>query len=283
MKEKLVVAEDKVAPGCAGMELGRFARDVMGVSSRRLQKAVRTQGLLLNGRPAHSKTKVRSGDFVQVVLPAREQVKLPAASPQNLRILYQDPWLLGIDKPAGLPTYSPHSPKGAANQVAGYFLAQGLKLTPRPVHRLDTPASGVLVFAKDAQTQQALTELWAQGQVQRCYYAICQGRLEKPLEIDLPLQGRPALTKVQPLAVHSHCTELAVELLTGRTHQIRRHLAALGHPLLGDGRYGLAQGDQSRLALHASSVSFPHPQKKGELITICSPIPRAELSSYLRT
>jgi 23S rRNA-/tRNA-specific pseudouridylate synthase len=137
-----------------------------------------------------------------------------------------------------------------------------------------------LVFAKDAAVQAALTELWGAGRVRRCYYAICQGQLEKPAEIDLPLDGHPALTKVAPLQVHPHCTELAVEILTGRTHQIRRHLAALGHPLMGERRYAAGGGNQ-RLALHHTEVSLPHPKKNGEQLQICSPIPRDEFRSYL--
>lgn len=280
MEDKVILAEAEVEAPWAGWELGAFARQRLGISSRRLQKAVRTRGLLVNGRPAHSKSKLRQGDFVQVVLPAQEQLKLPAASPAELVILYEDAWLLAIDKPAGLPTYSVQDGRGAANQVAGFFLAKGIRLTPRPVHRLDTPASGVLVFAKDAAVQAALTELWGAGRVRRCYYAICQGQLEKPAEIDLPLDGHPALTKVAPLQVHPHCTELAVEILTGRTHQIRRHLAALGHPLMGERRYAAGGGNQ-RLALHHTEVSLHHPKKNGEQLQICSLIPRDEFRSYL--
>lgn len=281
MRSKVILAEQEVDPHCAGMELGVYARQHLGISNRRLQKAVRTRGLRLNGRPAHSKRKLRPGDRVQVALPAKEQVKIPVADPKNLKVLYEDPWLLAVDKPAGLPSYSLQDARGAANQVAGHFLAQGLQLTPRPLHRLDTPASGVLVFAKDAETQTALTALWNEGQVQRRYYAICQGRLETAQEIKERLDGQEALTKVKPLSIHPHCTELRAELITGRTHQIRRHLAALGHPLLGDRRYGTAVEAGPRLALHACEVSFPHPHKKGEHVKICSPVPQAEFRSYL--
>lgn len=281
MQDRVVLAKAQVEPGSAGMELGVYARQILGMSSRKLQKAVRTGGLLLNGRPAHSKARLKAGDWVQVTLPAQEQVKIPVASPKDIRILYEDRWLLGVHKPAGLPTYSLEEAQGAANQVAGYFLAHGLRLTPRPVHRLDTPASGVVIFAKDARTQTALTEFWGQGLVQRRYYAIGRGLLTDGREIDLPIGGQPALTRVEPLKVHPHCTELSVEIITGRTHQIRRHLASIGHPLLGDRRYGPGHQEEGRLALHAWSVSFPHPHKKGELVKISSPVPYHEFSSYL--
>ncbi|HAI52807.1 MAG: RluA family pseudouridine synthase [Limnochordia bacterium] len=275
MQGKIIIKQAEVKPSEAGLELGVFAREVLGLSSRRLQKAVRTQGLMRNGRPAHSKSKLRAGDVVQVALPAQEQVKIPVAKAGGLRILYEDEWLLAADKPAGLPTYSVKDQGGLANQVAGYFLSRGLKLTPRPVHRLDTPASGVVLFAKEAEVQAEISALWAQGQVRRIYYAICLGKWERPGTIELPIQGRRAVTKLEPLKVHPHCTELLVELVTGRTHQIRRHLAALGHPLWGDVRYGGPRGP--RLALHALEVSFPHPRKKGEQLKICSPLPADEL------
>lgn len=281
MQDKVIIAQGQADSKSAGQELGAFARQQLGVSSRRLQRAVRTGGLLLNGRPAHSKTRVRTGDRVQVALPTQEQLKIPPGDPSKLKVLYEDEWLLAVDKPSGLPTYAVQDTRGAGNQVAGYFRAQGLQLTPRPVHRLDAPASGVLVFAKDPQTQTALTEFWGSGKVQRFYYAICSGQLTVPQEVTLPLDGQPALTRVEPLRVHPHCTEVRAEILTGRTHQIRRHLSALGHPLLGDGRYGGQSGVKGRLALHAQSVIFPHPYKKEELLTISSPIPKDEFLPYL--
>ena len=125
MRSKVILAEQEVDPHCAGMELGVYARQHLGISNRRLQKAVRTRGLLLNGRPAHSKRKLRPGDRVQVALPAKEQVKIPVADPKNLKVLYEDPWLLAVDKPAGLPSYSLQDARGAANQVAGHFPRAG--------------------------------------------------------------------------------------------------------------------------------------------------------------
>lgn len=280
MAGRVRVAEGVVDATSAGKELGAYAREVLGVSSRQLQKAVRTKGLVLNGRALHSKTKLRQGDVVQVLLPAQEQVKIPWAEPRNLRVLYEDPWLLAVDKPAGLPSYSLEDSRGLGNQVAGYFLAKGQRIAPRPVHRLDTPTSGVLVFAKDAQTQTALSALWKADQVRRFYYAICLGQLQDAREIDLPLDGKKALTSIKPLQLHSNCTELEVELLTGRTHQIRRHLAAIGHPLVGDRRYSPDGGRYPRLGLHATVVSFPHPHKKGEPTTISSPIPHDEFCLF---
>lgn len=282
MKSKQPLAKGRVEQNHVGYELGMYAKKVLGVSNRQLQKVVRTKGLLVNGRVSHSKTKLRLGDKVEAFLPRAEQIKIKPASPGQLVILHEDPWLLGVEKPVGVPSYAVEGNNGLANQVAGYFLSQDLQLTPRPLHRLDTPTSGVVVFAKDAQTQTKLSELWQQGKVKRFYWALCQGQLTKPLELTMPLNNRKACTKVRPLHNHGDFTELEVELVTGRTHQIRRHLALIDHPLLGDARYGtkfLENKENTRLALHASRVCFPHPQKVGELTCISSPIPYRDFPS----
>ena len=274
MAGRVRVAEGVVDATSAGKELGAYAREVLGVSSRQLQKAVRTKGLVLNGRALHSKTKLRQGDVVQVLLLPRSRLRFPGRT-ANLRVLYEDPWLLAVDKPAGLPSYSLEDSRGLGNQVAGYFLAKGQRIAPRPVQRLDTPTSGCWSLPRMPKPKLP-SALWKADQVRRFYYAICLGQLQDAREIDLPLDGKKALTSIKPLQLHSNCTELEVELLTGRTHQIRRHLAAIGHPLVGDRRYSPDGGRYPRLGLHATVVSFPHPHKKGEPTTISSPIPHDE-------
>ena len=186
MGKKQILAKEVVKDSEADIELGTYAKKVLGISNRRLQKVVRTKGLMVNGRSAHSKRKLRAGDQIEVRLPVVEQVKIPVANPGGLKVLYEDPWFVAVEKPAGIPTYAVHGSKGLANQVAGYFLTQGIKLTPRPIHRLDTPTSGVLLFAKDAQTQTLMNQLWQQNAVKRLYFALCSGHLDKEQEIDTP-------------------------------------------------------------------------------------------------
>lgn len=280
MSKKQSLAENIVKEEEAGLELGTFAKEVLGISNRKLQQAVRTKGLRVNGRSAHSNRKIRSGDKVEVLLPAKEQIKIEIAEPTDLKVLFEDSWLFAVEKPAGIPTYDSKGAKGLANQVAGYYLNQGQKLTPRPIHRLDTPTSGVLLFAKDSNTQTLLNKLWKQKAVKRIYFALCQGQLSEAQEIDIPLGGKEALTRLKPVKIHPACTELEVELISGRTHQIRRHLAELGHPILGDRRYGRGEKVSSRLALHAISVSFTHPYNHKEKVIIHSPVPYDEFSPY---
>ncbi len=279
MKNKQILADQLVQQDHVGYELGSYAKKVLAVSNRQLQKAVRTRGLRLNGRIAHSKTKISLGDRVQVLLPQAEQIKIAPTAHTHLVILHEDSCILAVNKPAGLPSYDVHGDHGLANQVAGYFLSQGLQLTPRPLHRLDTPTSGVLLFAKNARSQTLLTELWQEEQVQRFYWALCVGQITKPLKLTMPINNQKAYTKVDILKNHEEFTELKVELVTGRTHQIRQHLAAINHPLVGDRRYGKPTGnneENTRLALHATSVCFPHPQRNGQVLEITSPIPYEE-------
>lgn len=280
MKNKQLLAQGKIESKQAGYELGRYAREVLGISNRQLQKIVRTKGLLVNGRLRHSKYKLQANDLIEAYLPSSEQIKIPPAPASELVVLYEDAWLLGAEKPASIPSYDIKSPRGLANQVVGYFAEQGLKLTPRPVHRLDTPTSGVVVFAKDAHTQTELSTAWQSHQVERFYWALCHGVITEPLELMMPINNQVAHTKVVPLEVHENYTELKIELITGRTHQIRQHLAAIDHPLVGDRRYGTGTGQKkhTRLALHATQVRFSHPHRKGELVAINSPIPRRDFS-----
>lgn len=268
--KRQTLASIKIDSEFVGLEVASFLREVLGISSRQLQKIVRTKGIRLNGRLVHSKSKLRLGDQLHVSLPEIQQVKIAVAEPGALMILFEDPWFLGVEKPAGLPTYAIHGDYGLANQVAGYFQSRGMTITPRPLHRLDTPTSGIVIFAKEAETQNKMAELWRTGRVKRFYWGLCQGILTDPLEITTPIDGMAAYTKVRPIQSFGELTELEVELVTGRTHQIRRHLASLGHPLLGDSRYG--QKKNTRLALHATTVSFCHPHQAGE-VKINSPIP----------
>jgi 23S rRNA pseudouridine1911/1915/1917 synthase len=150
---------------------------------------------------------------------------------------------------------------------------------PGIVHRLDKGTSGLMVVARSADAYDALVEMLSARTVERRYWTLVWGQLEAPTgEIDAPvgraardrtrmavtLQGRPALTRYEVLARHTQpvgVSELACRLSTGRTHQIRVHLASIGHPVVGDGRYGGARASlpAPRPALHAQSLAFTHP------------------------
>ncbi|HCU24254.1 MAG TPA: RluA family pseudouridine synthase [Deltaproteobacteria bacterium] len=215
-----------------------------------------------------------------------------------LRILYEDPYLLAVDKAPGLPCHPLRSGESQtlANAVVARFPQQAHLNPAREaglVHRLDNDTSGVILFARDAETLQKARALSQGGQMRKIYLARVEGRLQGRGFIDFPIAHHPksskkmivaknpaqakkwaardAETRYQALRLEASVTLLRVEIKVGSRHQIRVHLAALGHPLLGDKLYGAKQ-TASRLYLHASEIILPHP-RSGKKLRIRSPAP----------
>ncbi len=190
-------------------------------------------------------------------------------------IVYRDRWLLALDKPAGMLSQSSARTPGelAADEVVTAHLAieTGRRPFVRLIHRLDRLTSGVLLFALDPSVTAPLAQIWARGEVERRYIAIVAGSLTGQRRVDLPLgkvedewrfrvdpAGLPAVTEVEALETADHHSLVSCRLVTGRTHQVRVHLAAMGHPVLGDVLYG--GPPSARVMLHAESLELPHPR-----------------------
>ena len=160
----------------------------------------------------------------------------------------------------------------------------------RSVHRLDMSTSGLLVFARGEDMQRRLSHLFREHRVKKCYIAMLAGRVEITVgEVDLPLGsdwpnrprqkidfaiGKPSLTRYRVLAHDAvmNTSRVALEAVTGRTHQLRVHMAAIGHPILGDVLYGgEASSGAERLLLHARALSFAHPLSEAPLTLMCEP------------
>lgn len=272
MMARKILAEFTVTPALAGKTGAAALKEELKLSARQRQKVIRTGGLKVDGRVIHSNSRLKEGQLVQVSLPAEEQVKVKAR-PLPLEIIYEDDALLVVNKPAGVIV---HHVKPNQNQVslvegAAYYLQQqGRVITPRPVHRLDRGTSGIVVFAKSAQIQQLLAEAWPE--VTKIYLARVHGTVKQGGEITTPIKGKPARTKYTPIAAADGTTTLEVQIFTGRTHQIRIHLAQLGHPVVGDYLYN-KKDDQScrqRLALHCWKLCLNHPVT-GESLQLIAP------------
>ncbi|MEC8424906.1 MAG: RluA family pseudouridine synthase [Myxococcota bacterium] len=185
------------------------------------------------------------------------------------RVVFEDAQVIVVDKPSGLPSQGTR--QGSTPHVHGILAEQrdyvGLH------HRLDQPTSGLMVLTRDRRANKALAEALQGGAVKRGYYAVVLGDPAVEGTWNASLDGRRARTHWRRLSEGAGMAVLEVRLATGRTHQIRRHAADAGHPVIGDRRYGGAAGRLwPRLALHARRLSFPHP-RTGETVTLQAALP----------
>lgn len=256
-----------------------------------MQKVIKDGKVMVNGKTAKSSAILQLNSKVEVYFPEARSLDLKAVD-IPLDIVYEDQHVIVINKPFGLVVhpgmYDSHAEDSLVNALLHYCKGRlpGISGTKRPgiVHRLDKDTSGLLVVAKDDMAMQSLTQQFKDHEVIKVYYALVAGRLE-PVKgsIDAPIgrdsrdrkrmavvdesQGRKALTRYQVLEYFQNSTLLEIHLITGRTHQIRVHFAAIGHPLLGDPIYGRPKLNKffrdefglTRLFLHAGKLSFTLP------------------------
>ncbi len=242
------------------------------------------QGLITNGRvtvndhPAKARLKLDIGDRVKITLPPPPGPMLPEDIP--LDILYQDDDLLVVDKPVGLTVHPApgHQSHTLVNAILAYVpdLPESDSLRPGIVHRLDKDASGVMVVAKNSRTQLDLIGQFKARSVAKAYLVLVRGRLtpdsgvieapigrdprnRKRMAVVADGEGREARTHYHVIRHLEDYTLLEVRMETGRTHQIRVHLSAIGYPVLGDGVYGTKSDTLPRLFLHACRLGFKLP------------------------
>jgi 23S rRNA pseudouridine1911/1915/1917 synthase len=280
-----------VGPEDAGKRLDQaLAAHVPGLSRRRARVLLELGGVFVDGaRTKVAGRLVRRGQRVEAHLGgafaraqttlgsearAEDEAKLPAP-----RIVFVDDALVVVDKPAGLlaaPT--PESDRGNLVSILSRQLGSAVHL----VHRIDLETSGLLVFARTEEVNAALAAIFQVHAVERVYQSVWEGAIVwDELTIEAPVAGKRAVTHVRVKERLSWgATRVECRLETGRTHQIRIHAASVGHPLLGDKRYGQATAhDPPRTALHAAVLGFVHP-KTGEPVRFESPWPE-DLASWL--
>ena len=218
------------------------------LSRRKARELVASGRVLVNQRPVRiASREVADDDEIAVV----EATNIPL-------IAITDEWL-AVNKPAGIPT-QPSRDRGVRS------LEELLRVDYREiylVHRLDTPTSGVVLFARTRDAAAKFSSLFATGAMKKIYVAVVDGVIDREITIDSPIEGRNALTIVRPL----DGGKVEVEIKTGRTHQIRIHLASIGHAVAGDRRYGGPKAE--RLMLHAWKLQHP------SIGTLEAPLPPA--------
>lgn len=288
--------EFTVPPQEGGQRMDRWLAEVCGDLSRSQIQALMEDGKVsAGGRPVIKKEKAVPGMVVEVVLPDPQPIE---AVPQNipLEIVYEDPSLLVVNKPKGMVVHpAPGNPDGTLVNAllyhcAGQLSGIGGAIRPGIVHRIDKDTSGLLVVAKTDAAHQALSDQMSVHAIHRVYHAVVYGNLredegfvEAPIGRDprdrkkmavTPVNSKYAYTGWRVLERFGNFTYIACQLKTGRTHQIRVHMASIGHPLAGDPVYGPRNCIRSLggQCLHAKELGFTHPAT-GEWMRFDSELP----------
>lgn len=253
------------------------------ISDRLLLRLKRSNNIFINNIPSSINSILNVGDIVTINIDFIEESPNIVPTNINLDIIYEDACLLIINKSSGMPIHPSmeHFEDSLSNGVKYYFNKIGLKKKIRPVNRLDKDTSGIVIFAKNEYIQECLIKQMKSKQFLKEYIAVCDGIFENNKgTINAPIarkensiiercvseNGDIAITHYEVIKVIDNYSIVKCILETGRTHQIRVHLAHIGHPLLGDTLYGLSSDLISRQALHAHKISFIHPITKQPLI-----------------
>ena len=288
-----------VPPECEGTRVDTLLKKHMLLSGTVVRRIKWLEdGILVDGVRVNTRFVPKAGQTISVRLSDPERLSGVVAAPGPLDIVYEDEDLVVLNKPAGL---SVHPGPGHYSDTLGNFLVHYYESSQQeadfhPVHRLDRGTSGLLVAAKHPYAQELLKEQLHSPAFRRVYLAVCEG-VPSPAAgiVDAPLgpvegslmaqqvrpDGKAARTHYETTETDGIRTLLRLELETGRTHQIRVHMAHLGHPLTGDFLYGTEDHSLiSRTALHSHQITFRHPISK-ESLTFTQPLPE-DMARLLR-
>ena len=281
---KYIVKENKY------QSINQILKQKFKISARLQHKLITSKQIFLNGNQADSRIAPQINNVITVNLDFNEESENIIPTPIPLNIIYEDEALLILDKPAGIavhPSIS-HYTDSLANGVKYYFDTIGLKRKIRPVNRLDLNTSGLIVFAKNEYVQECLIQQMQTNEFKKEYLAIVHGIFENVQgTINLPIarkensiierciseNGQEAITHYEVLKTSNDLSLVHCILQTGRTHQIRAHISAIGHPLVGDTLYGPNFSDSiTRQALHSYKISFIHPISH-QIVSFTSELP----------
>lgn len=289
-----MILESVVLPADDGRKIKFYVRGAMGVSYGQFASLKMREGMRVNGVPVHANYILRTGDRVEVAIEETgSSLAEPVAGEVDVR--YEDDALMILNKPAPLACQS--SSRNAAPALENFLMARyGAGFVFRPLNRLDKGTSGLMCAAKNAHAYQLMQRTLHTGDYLRQYLAVVCGRLEGSGVVDAPIakedaatvrrvvdfeKGKPAVTRWESQGVFGEYSLVRLTLETGRTHQIRVHMAHLGHPVAGDFLYGTELAClPGRFALHSARIRLTHPMT-GEVLEITSPLPE-ELQNLLQ-
>ena len=264
------------------LNINAILKSKLQISTRLLYKLIKNKMVYLNGNTCDTRSYVHIGDVISINFNDVEDNSNILPINIKLDIVYEDDWLLILNKPAGIAVHPSilHFDDTLSNGLKFYFDKIGLKKKIRPVNRLDFNTSGLIVFAKNEYIQECLIQQMANHTFQKEYIALVSGTFdEKKGTIDKPIarkpgsiiercvspDGKKSVTHYEVLKKWSDSSLVKCKLETGRTHQIRVHLASIGHPLLGDTLYGGTSDSLEHYFLVCYKLSFLHPIGKKPL------------------
>lgn len=264
-----------VAPEFEGATIDEYLRNQQYSRGCIVHLKKTSEGIKKNGVWAYTKEKLKAGDVLEILF-AEEGSESIAATAMPLRIVYEDEDLLVIDKPADTPIHPSQGnyENSLANGVLHYYAEQGIPFVFRCINRLDRDTTGLVLIAKNMLSGAILSQAMRDREIHRTYLAVTEGALPESGIIDLPIarksgstiercidweNGERAVTHYRCLEQNENYSLAQIWLETGRTHQIRVHMKAIGHPLPGDFLYHRNLEEIGRQALHSWKLEFVHP------------------------